>query len=142
MIFFPVSGRGCRFPCTSRRPGGSAWSMFRIRRRSFSEISGGNERGPGRQGRHRNREPRSPGGGPFCLSGHDVEVPPDHEGCLYLNGVNGINVILLEGGRESGRAEEPRGVRRETERLKNKESGGRLQESGRAGEPRGVRRET
>jgi len=71
-----------------------------------------------------------------------VEVPPDHEGCLYLNGVNGINVILLEGGRESGRAEEPRGVRRETERLKNKESGGRLQESGRAEEPRGVRRET
>ena len=43
---------------------------------------------------------------------------------------------------ESGRAGEPRGVRRETERLKNKESGGRLQESGRAEEPRGVRRET
>ena len=33
----------------------------------------------------------------FNLFGHDVEVPLDHEGSLYFNGVNGINVILLEG---------------------------------------------
>lgn len=34
----------------------------------------------------------------FNLFGHDLDTPPGSEGCHYLNGVNGINVILLESG--------------------------------------------
>jgi hypothetical protein len=34
----------------------------------------------------------------FNLFGHDVDVPPEQEGSLFLNGVIGINVILLDSG--------------------------------------------